>query len=109
MQAALLSLAVPLLVGPITFALMQVLKTASDTVDKLSPTTKRFAVAGIAVGLTALGHVTGIAVHCDVAADVNCLPALDNDTVKAIVGAALAYGIHFIKPSADKADLPPKV
>lgn len=98
MNAAILSLAMPLLVGPITFAIMQGLKTASATIDALNPWIKRGAVAAIAVGLTLLGKVAGISITCDPNAAVNCLTSLDNDTVKALVSAGLAYGLHLIKP-----------
>jgi len=99
MQSTVLSLALPLLIGPITFAVVQVLKTASATIDNLPPIAKRFAVAAIAVALTFAGKAAGVNVSCS--AEANCLTALDNDTVKALVGAALAFGIHFVKPKKD--------
>jgi hypothetical protein len=98
MQGMLLPLVLPLVVGPISFVLMQALKTASNTVENLPPLAKRFAVAGIAVVLTVLGKATGVDLACDVNAATNCLSALDQDAVKAIIGAALAYVIHFAKP-----------
>jgi hypothetical protein len=101
MQSALLSLALPLLVGPITFAIMQVLKTASAKVDALPSVAKRFAVAAIAVALTFGAKAAGVDLHCDLSTDANCLTALDQDTVKALVGAALAFGMHFLKPKKD--------
>jgi hypothetical protein len=98
MQTALLQLALPLLVGPITFAIMQGLKNLDATVDGLGAWPKRAAVAGIAVLLTFGAKAAGVPLSCDINADVNCLAALDQDTVKALVGAALAYALHFVKP-----------
>jgi len=98
MQTALLQLALPLLVGPITFAIMQGLKNLDATVDGLGAWPKRAAVAGIAVLLTFGAKAAGVPLSCDINADVNCLSALDQDTVKALVGAVLAYALHFVKP-----------
>jgi hypothetical protein len=101
MQGMLLPLVLPLVVGPLSFVAMQALKTFSRTVDSLPPVAKRFAVAAIAVLLTLVGKATGVDLQCDVNAAVNCLSALDQDAVKAVIGAALAYGIHYAKPKKD--------
>lgn len=98
MNSAILSLALPLLVGPITFAVMQVIKTASAKVDALPSVAKQVAVAAIAVALTFGAKAAGVDLHCDLSTDANCLTALDQDTVKALIGAGLAYAIHFVKP-----------
>lgn len=97
MKNMLLTLLLPVIVGPLSFALMQVLKVASATVDRLPAMVKRFVVALIAVGLTLLGNVTGLNLHCDPEAGTTCLEVLDQDAVKAILGAGLAYGLHWLK------------
>lgn len=100
MSGLLLSVLGPVVIGPLTFLIMQQLKHVSAAVEKLPVTAKRFAVAGIAGVLTLISSVTGVAVPCDVSADVNCLPLLDKDVVKALVSAAVAFGIHALKKSA---------
>lgn len=97
MKNMVLSLLVPVIVGPLTFAAMQALKVASATVDKLPPIAKRFAVAVIAVVLTVVGRVTGVDVACDAEASENCLALLGRDEVKAIIGASLAFALHWVK------------
>lgn len=87
----------PLIVGPLTFVVMQGLKALSVTVDGLSPVAKRVAVMLIAIALTALGAASGVDFQCDVEGTVNCLDTLDKDAVKAVVAAALAYIMHFAK------------
>ena len=87
----------PLIVGPLTFVVMQGLKALSVTVDALPPVAKRVAVMVIAIALTALGALSGVDLQCSVDSGVNCLNTLDKDAVKAVVGAALAYVLHFAK------------
>ena len=98
MTKLLLSATLPLVVGPITFVLMQGLKALSKTVDALPPIAKRFAVAAIAVGLTVVAHLAGVDVACDPNGVENCLSTLDTDAVKGIVAAAIAYALHLAKP-----------
>lgn len=87
----------PLIVGPLTFVVMQGLKALSGTIDALPPVAKRVAVMVVAIALTALGAASGVDFQCDVDAGVNCLTTLDKDAMKAVVGAALAYALHFAK------------
>jgi hypothetical protein len=95
MKSLALSLALPLLVGPLTFAVMQGLKRVSAWVDAQSAFVKRLAVAGIALVLTLLSTLTGVTIPCE--AEVNCLAVLDHDTVKALVGAVVALAMHRLK------------
>ena len=95
MKSLALSLIAPLIVGPLTFALMQALKRLSAVVDALPPVTKRFAVTAIAVALTFVGRFAGVEIPCE--ADVNCLPALTQDSVKAVVAAVIAFALHWLK------------
>jgi len=98
MNNLVLSAVVPLVVGPITFILMQAIKNLSPAVDALPPVAKRFAVAAIAVALTTLAQLAGVDLVCDPDATTNCLSTLDKDAVKSIVAAAIAYLLHFAKP-----------
>lgn len=97
MTKLLLSATVPLVVGPITFVVMQGLKALSKTVDALPPVAKRFAVAAIAVVLTVVAHLAGVDVSCDPNGVENCLSTLDTDAVKGMVAAAIAYALHLAK------------
>lgn len=100
MKLLALSLLLPAIVGPVTFVVMQWLKKVSAWVDAQSPLVKRSAVALIAFALTFLAKVTGVDIPCE--ADTNCLSVLDQDTVKAVVGTALAFGLHSLKNAAKK-------
>lgn len=97
MNNMLLSAILPLVVGPLTFALMQGLKSVSVTVDALPPVAKRIAVMGIAIALTAIGTVTQVDFNCDPEAATNCLSTLDKGAVKAAVSTALAFVLHYAK------------
>lgn len=100
MKLLALSLLLPAIVGPVTFAVMQALKKVSAWVDAQSPLTKRVAVALIAFLLTLVGKLTGVEVLC--APDTDCLAALDHETIKAMVGAALAFALHGAKNAVKK-------
>ena len=97
MTKLILSATVPLVVGPITFVVMQGLKGLSATVDALPPIAKRFAVAAIAVVLTVASHLSGVEVACDPNGVQDCLSTLDTDAVKGMVAAAIAYALHLAK------------
>lgn len=97
MPSFVINAVLPLVVGPLTFVVMQGLKALSVTVDALPPVAKRFAVMVIAIGLTALGTVSGVDFQCNAEAGVNCLADIDKDAVKAVVGAALAFVMHYAK------------
>lgn len=97
MPSFVMNAILPLIVGPLTFVVMQGCKALSATVDALPPVAKRVAVMVIAIALTALGAASGVDFQCDADAGVNCLTTLDKDAVKAVVGAALAYVMHYAK------------
>jgi hypothetical protein len=44
-----------------------------------------------------VGRVTGVDVACDAEAAENCLALLGRDEVKAIIGASLAFALHWVK------------
>ena len=104
MSSLLLSLLGPVVIGPLTFLVMQALKHSTTVVDALPPIAKRMVVAGIAVVITLIASLTGVPIHCDVASDVNCLTLLDHDTVKAVVAAAVAFLLHALKNAGKKKD-----
>lgn len=97
-----LSLALPVFIGPLTFVVMQGLKSLSAIVDNLPPTAKRFIVALIAVLLTLLGNFAGVDLRCDPEAGTNCLELLDKDAVKAVLSAAIAFAFHWAKKQKAK-------
>lgn len=97
MSGIALKVLLPVLLGPLTFVIMQALKTLSAAVDRLPPTAKRFIVAGIAVGLTLVGKVIGVDLSCDPNAGTTCLEMLDSDAVKALLSAAIAFLLHWGK------------
>ena len=104
MSTLLLSLLGPVVIGPLTFLLMQGLKAGTTLVDGLPPLAKRLVVAGIAMVITLVASLTGVPIHCDVQADVNCLTMLDHDTVKAVVAAGVAFLLHALKGAVKKKD-----
>jgi hypothetical protein len=97
MSGLLLTLLGPVVIGPLTFALMQGIKAVNVTVDALPPIAKRVAVVAIAVFLTFLASALQLDIACDVNSGANCLAALDQDTVKAIVSAVVAFALHWLK------------
>jgi len=74
MNKLLLSATIPLIIGPLTFVVMQGLKALSATVDALPGVAKRFAVAGMST--------------------------LDKDAVKSVLAAGIAYLLHLAKKKA---------
>ena len=104
MSNLLLSLLGPVVIGPLTFLLMQALKATTTLVDGLPPLAKRLVVAGIAMVVTLIASLTGAPIHCDVASGVNCLTLLDHDSVKAVVAAVVAYALHALKGAVKKKD-----
>jgi len=97
MNNLILSAAIPLIIGPLTFVVMQGLKALSLTVDKLPLIAKRFAVAAIAILLTLAANAAGVDIACDPNGVDNCLTSLDKEAVKAILAAAIAYLLHLGK------------
>ena len=97
MRNLLLTAAVPLLLGPLTFVVMQQLKLLSKAVDNLPVAVKRFAVAGIAILLTVIAKATGVELACDANAVESCLTTLDQDAVWAALAAGVAYVLHLAK------------
>jgi hypothetical protein len=93
----LMPILLPVIIGPLTFLVMQGLKALSATIDKLPPTAKRIAVMVVATFLTFLGSWAGVDFNCDPEAAVNCLSTIDQDAVKAAVATGLAFVLHLAK------------
>lgn len=93
----MLAAATPLIIGPLTFVVMQGCKALSATVDALPPIAKRIAVLVIATALTLLGSWAGVDFQCSQDAATNCLATLDKDAVKAVVAAAISFLLHVAK------------
>lgn len=100
MPKFLLPILLPVLLGPLTFVVMQGLKALSAAIDRLPVTVKRFLVAGIAVALTMAGNAVGIDLHCDPEAGTTCLEVLDKDAVRALLSAAIAFLLHWARGQA---------
>lgn len=100
MNTILLSVAVPMILGPLTFVVMQGIKALSTTVDALPSVAKRFAVAGIAIALTIAANLAGVDVACDPNGVENCLNTLDKEAVKGLLAAGIAYLLHLTKKKA---------
>lgn len=98
MNRLTLAIITPVIVGPLTFVVMQAMKRLSSYIDTLSPNTKRVAVMLIATTMTMLGSLTGVSVQCDPDAAVSCFETLDKDAVKAVVASVLAFAMHALKP-----------
>ena len=97
MNKLMLTLAMPVIIGPLTFLVMQGAKAVSATIDALPATAKRIAVLVVASLLTMLGSWAGVDFACDPEAAVSCLATLDKDAVKAAVGAVIAFVLHLAK------------
>lgn len=100
MSKLLMPILLPVIVGPLTFLVMQGAKAVSATIDKLPATAKRIAVLVIATALTMLGSWAGVDFNCDPDAAVSCLDTLDKDAVKSAVAAILAFVLHLAKKKA---------
>jgi hypothetical protein len=102
MRNLIISSAMPLLLGPLTYVVMQQIKMLSTHVDALPATAKRFAVAAIATVLTVFSSETGVVVTCDLAANASCLSTIPQDAIRAALAAGLAYVLHLSrkKPEA---------
>lgn len=92
-----LSLALPMVLGPLTFVVMQGLKALSVAIDNLPAMAKRFVVAGIAVGLSLLGGAAGLDLTCNPDAGTTCLELLDKDAVRALLSTGIAFALHWAK------------
>lgn len=102
MQKLMLPLIIPVIIGPLTFVVMQGLKALSATIDALPPVAKRISVLVVATLLTGLGTWAGVDFNCDPNGAVNCLSTVDKDAVKAVLAAVIAFLMHFVKQQNNK-------
>lgn len=100
MSKFLMPILLPVIVGPLTFLVMQGAKAVSATIDALPATAKRIAVLVVASLLTLLGSWAGVDFGCNPDAGVNCLADLDKDAVKSAVAAVVAFLLHLAKKKA---------
>lgn len=102
MPSFLTPVVLPIILGPLTFVVMQLLKQASNAVENLPPMMKRFVVAGIATALTLVGTATGVDLSCNQELSATCLDVLDKDAVRAVLSAGIAFLLHYAKNAAKK-------
>jgi hypothetical protein len=99
MKLKLLEMLLPLLLGPLAFAVMQLGKRASDALDRLPAMTKRVVVLGLAWALTWVAHTLGVELQCDATVDAAaCFGGMTQDTVQALLAALVAFALHGLKP-----------
>lgn len=93
------SLILPLILGPVVFAVMQGLKAASSWVDSRPAWQKRVLVPAIALIVTALSSSLGQQVACDPSAlnAADCLSKFDADALKAVLASGVAFLLHWLK------------
>lgn len=103
MTIKLLELVLPVLLGPLTFVIVQGAKRVSAWLDATSPLAKRVLVVVVAWLVTWVAHLLGVDVACDAATNpAGCVTALDHDTLKALLAAAIAFVLHALKPKATR-------
>lgn len=85
---AIIISAIPL--GVIVSIAFQWVKKQSDWVDGLSPLLKNGAIFAIAAALTTLGTILGVPIVCE--EGINCLTALDENTIRLLLEATIALG-----------------
>lgn len=96
---AILVSAIP--IGIIASLAFQWIKKQRIKVDEMSPALKNGAVALIATILAGVAAFTGVDIQC--VAGENCLYALDETTVRAIIEATIAFGAAKVTHVAVKA------
>jgi len=97
----LLPLALPLIVGTLTFGALQGLKRASQVVDRQPALIKRAVALGIAFVVTIVAERLGVPSPCSLSAAEACLSQLTPSAVQALVGALVAMAMHSVaKPVA---------
>ena len=93
-----LSLAVPLVIGPLAFALTQWLKRSIAAIDAARPAVKQAVVLALSFVLAGVVKMAGgyLPSLCDGGSDaVGCLNAIaDPQAMEVIVAALVAYALH---------------
>ena len=93
-----LSIAVPLVIGPIAFLLTQWLKQSIAVLDAARPAVKQAVVLALSFVLAGVVKLVGTYLPplCGAASDaVGCLNAIaDPQAMQVIVAALLAYALH---------------
>lgn len=99
LQSQAINLFLPVILGPLVFAIVQGLKAASGWVDNRPAWQKKVLVPAIAILVTAGTSIIGQPVSCDAAAAsvADCLNQFSPDILKAILGSGVAFGMHYLK------------
>lgn len=99
MQSQVVNLILPMVLGPVVFALVQGLKAASVWIDNLPAWQKRVLVPAIAILLSAASSALGQGVACDPSAPLaaDCLNQFSPDVLKAILASGVAFLLHWLK------------
>lgn len=99
LQSQAFNLVLPILLGPIVFAIVQGLKAMSQWIDALPAWQKRVLVPAIAILVTAGTSALGGGVACDPSVPniTDCLDQFSPDATKALLGSVVAYLLHYLK------------
>lgn len=99
-----LTIALPAIIGPITYILGRKLLNGFAALDTLPAIAKQGVVLALAIGLAALAQAAGIMLPSECAAigtgalTSDCQSALASPVfLKGVVGALLAYLLHYLK------------
>lgn len=90
----LLTLSLPLIVGPLTFLAVQGLKKGSAVLDAQGAIVKRTAALVIAFAVTVLAEKLGVASPCSVGAAEACMESLTPAAVSSLISALVAMAAH---------------
>lgn len=96
----LLTLALPLIVGSLTFIAVQLVKHASTFVDEQPAAVKRLLALAIAFSVTWLAELAGASSPCTVAAAEGCLQSLTPTAVQGVIAALVAMAVHSLRKPA---------
>jgi hypothetical protein len=91
MQAAL-----PLVVGTVTFGLVQLLKQGSAFINSQPALVKRALAVAVAFVVTVLAETVGMPSPCTLAGAEGCLESLTPNAVEGLVGALVAMALHSV-------------
>ena len=101
-----MGLVLPLVLGPIAFALTQWLKKSIAAIDAASPRVKQAIVIALSFLLAGVVKFAGsyLPPVCGTSADsLGCLNAIaDPQAMQVMLSAIVAYGLHSTKGTADR-------
>lgn len=101
LQLKAFAFVIPMLLGPLVFLLVLLLKRTSSWIDAQNPAIKRVLVVAVAILVTAGANLVGqgSAISCDTNATdaAQCLSQITPDVLKAILASGVAYFLHYLK------------